>query len=363
MNELRKKWGLPRSGWSPDFYQRPHSSTSVIEKTASNSRLTALDFTKGALVLLMVLYHWLNYFVATEGTFYKYLRFLTPSFIFITGFLISHVYLRKYDVRDPRLVRRLMWRGIKLMIIFVFLNAAAIVVTQTGASVVSGSDFSLADTISIYVDNTITGQQKYFFSILIPIALLLLLSGCMVVIARLYKSIFQLACLASVLSVVVLGMNNVKTGQLELISIGLVGTWLGCKPLDWTESILQHPYALLVAYMGYWLAITLWNEIYLLQIVAVCLSLGIIYTAGSSKMLSVPGSALMLLGRYSLFGYIVQIVILQVLHRVVQGLHVEQGTGLSFVVAVVLTVATVKVMDELRSRVRAVNMLYVAVFS
>src|SRR6184192_3526731 len=56
-------------------------------------RNSALDFTKGMLVLLMVLYHWLNYFVASEGDFYRYLRFVTPSFIFITGFLISNVYL------------------------------------------------------------------------------------------------------------------------------------------------------------------------------------------------------------------------------------------------------------------------------
>lgn len=48
-------------------------------------RIPALDFTKGALVLTMVLYHWLNYFVGVTGYYYRYLHFLTPSFIFITG--------------------------------------------------------------------------------------------------------------------------------------------------------------------------------------------------------------------------------------------------------------------------------------
>src|SRR5580704_5753793 len=65
-------------------------------------RIPALDFTKGALVLIMVLYHWLNYFVGPQADIYRYLRFLTPSFIFITGFLVSGVYLSKYSVADPR---------------------------------------------------------------------------------------------------------------------------------------------------------------------------------------------------------------------------------------------------------------------
>ena len=60
-------------------------------------RDTAIDFTKGALVLFMVLYHWLNYFLGPHGQYYDYLRFLTPSFIFITGFMISQIQLHRYD--------------------------------------------------------------------------------------------------------------------------------------------------------------------------------------------------------------------------------------------------------------------------
>src|SRR5207302_5956026 len=59
------------------------SSHMMVATASKTHRLPALDFTKGALVLFMVLYHWLNYFVSTEGDFYRYLRFLTPSFIFI----------------------------------------------------------------------------------------------------------------------------------------------------------------------------------------------------------------------------------------------------------------------------------------
>ena len=65
----------------------------VDASSGRRGRISALDFTKGALVLVMVLYHWLNYFVGPQGDFYRYLSFLPPSFICITGFLISHVYL------------------------------------------------------------------------------------------------------------------------------------------------------------------------------------------------------------------------------------------------------------------------------
>lgn len=88
------------------------------------SRIYALDFTKGALVLIMVLYHWLNYFVTSNGTVYKYLRFLTPSFIFISGFLISHVYLSKYRTSGLKVPRRLLVRGFKLLAIVFCLNMA-----------------------------------------------------------------------------------------------------------------------------------------------------------------------------------------------------------------------------------------------
>src|ERR1700740_404806 len=69
------------------------TTASLVNK----QRIPALDFTKGTLALFMVLYHWINYFVGVEWGYYRYLRFLSPSFIFISGFMISNVYLSKYN--------------------------------------------------------------------------------------------------------------------------------------------------------------------------------------------------------------------------------------------------------------------------
>src|SRR4029077_598346 len=75
------------SSQGPNSSERSNPDTEIT-LSAKRKRIPALDFTRGTLVLIMVLYHWLNYFVTADGTIYKYLRFLTPSFIFITGFLI-----------------------------------------------------------------------------------------------------------------------------------------------------------------------------------------------------------------------------------------------------------------------------------
>ncbi len=53
---------------------------------------------------------------------------LTPSFIFITGFLVSHVYLRRYAADSPVLRGRLLRRGLKLLALFVALNVVDTVI-------------------------------------------------------------------------------------------------------------------------------------------------------------------------------------------------------------------------------------------
>src|SRR4029077_8662181 len=90
-------------------------TASRSQDTVTPRRHQALDGTKGLLFLFMVLYHWLNYFVSRDGDFYKYLRFVTPSFIFITGFLITNVYLRRYRLGSVDLHTRLLVRGLKLI--------------------------------------------------------------------------------------------------------------------------------------------------------------------------------------------------------------------------------------------------------
>src|ERR1700758_4327571 len=121
MNDLATRYGLTINvqrninsvhGRHLDLPRITRDSFKMTTTGSKAGRIAALDFTKGSLVLIMVLYHWINYFYGVQDN--RYLRFLTPSFIFITGFLISNVYLSKYGVSDPKLPRRLIQRGAKI---------------------------------------------------------------------------------------------------------------------------------------------------------------------------------------------------------------------------------------------------------
>src|SRR6267143_6134007 len=129
----------------------------MMATSTTTGRVPAIDFTKGALVLFMVLYHWLNYFISPQGDFYRYLRFVTPSFIFITGFLISSVYLSRYDTSDSRLVKRLLQRGMKIFGVFILLNVIISLLFREsyGGKVVFGQ-LSVTNMVAVYVTgNTI----------------------------------------------------------------------------------------------------------------------------------------------------------------------------------------------------------------
>src|SRR5688572_16456676 len=72
----------------------------------------------------MVVYHSLNYTNQHQLAF-RYLSFLPPSFILITGYLIVHVYSPRYDLDRRQIVARLLLRGVKILTLFTVLNIVA----------------------------------------------------------------------------------------------------------------------------------------------------------------------------------------------------------------------------------------------
>jgi peptidoglycan/LPS O-acetylase OafA/YrhL len=329
-------------------------------------RNPALDFTKGVLVLLMVLYHWLNYFISPTGDFYRYLRFVTPSFIFITGFLISNIYLSKYEISDRRLPKRLLQRGLKILGIFVVLNIGISLLfsgSYTGPIL-----FSVTNLIAIFVTGNpvIAGSAKAAaFYVLVPIGYLLLLSAGLLVLGRFFKYIFHAVFVLFLGGILVLDLAGVKSSNLELLTIGLLGVLFGYVSIEKVNRFVRHSYMIVGAYLCYLIAIKIWNVIYPLQVVGVCLSLMLIYLAGVKEI--EPGiirKHVNLLGRYSLLGYIAQIAILQALYRGLR--YVNLGAGaliLSFFAAFALTMITVELVDRLRARSTVVDRLHKAIFA
>lgn len=330
-------------------------------------RIPALDFTKGALVLIMVLYHWINYFWGPQDN--RYLRFLTPSFIFISGFIISNVYVSKYGVSDPHLPKRLILRGLKILGVFLLLNLTRNFLGQVGfQEQASSAHLSMRSLVDIYLlgSGVGGGQGKAVaFSILVPISYLLILSALLLVVSRFYRYTFHVVCLFLLGCVIVSNFLGLEIPNLQLLAIGLLGVISGYLPIVKVNALVRHPYLLAAAYLVYLGAISFWNVVYPLQIIGVYLSLMILYLLGLQN--GEPGKvreSIVLLGKYSLLGYISQIAILQLLRLGLN--HVDSEVvvlGLSFVLAFALTIISVEVVDRTRAESATMDKLYKAVFA
>ena len=333
-----------------------------------SQRIPALDFTKGALVLIMVLYHWINYFIGPQWKYYFYLRFLTPSFIFITGFMVSHVYLSKYSAADCKLSRRLITRGLKLMAIFLALNLARNVIVPilgTGTSIKDMISPQLLVMFFILGNLPVEGPKLVSFSILVPISYLLILCGALMLSYRRYRYTFHIACFCLLLASLILGYAGARNYNMEFVAVGMLGVLAGFAPIRKVDTPGRYKYLLILAYIGYLIVITIWNVPFLLLIVAVLLNLWILYVVGSSgTKTSAVRKEVILLGKYSLFGYISQVAILQFLSKGYQ--RVDLGIAQlpsSFLAAVVLTVLAVELVDRARARSRDADRLYKAIFA
>jgi hypothetical protein len=227
---------------------------------------------------------------------------------------------------------------------------------------------SIRDLITICLNGNIVhadGGKAIAFYILMPIGYLLLLSAVLLVVYRFYRYVFHVVCAAFLLLIFILNAHGVDNGNLELLTIGLVGLLCGFVSTEKINGMVRHSYVLTGAYLAYTAAISIWNVPYLLQIVGVGLSVIMLYMLGAwSGSSGTVAQQIILLGKYSLYGYIAQIVILQVLHRGLR--RFDLGIGLlsiSFVAACGLTMISVMAVDRARARAGAVNWLYKAVFA
>lgn len=336
---------------------------------ATSSRIPAFDFTKGALVLFMVLYHWLNYFYGPQGDIYKYLRFLTPSFIFITGFLISHVHFRKYGVGSPKLSKRLFLRGAKLLLVFVALNLIVSVWEPTSfvRNIFSGR-LTFADLDPVFFTGTTSSGASgkiAAFTILVPIGYLLMLSALLSLACRFYKYTFHVVCAFLLLCMIVLGLHGIESSNIELGAIGLLGVVFGYASADEIQKLVSRPWVIMVIYAAYLAAISLWDVSLYMQMIGACLTTALIYVVGAQQ--GEPGrlrSHIILLGKYSLFGYIAQIAILQLLSAAFRHTHRGFATlGISLVAGFALTMISVEAADRIRVRSRTFDAAYKSVFA
>lgn len=324
-------------------------------------RNPALDFTKGFLVMLMVVYHWFNYFIG-QSELYKYIHFLTPSFIFITGFIISNIYFAKYSPKNLQLPARLATRGLKIIALFVVLNAAVSVAVPTyGTLHPPISELVVAHLIGVETP----GVKDAAFTVLVPIGQLLLLSAVLVFAYRLSGYVVQVFCGIAFTAVILLRMSGIDSPNDELIAIGSLGMVLGMVPLPRLIRIVNRPLILTITYVLFDIAVSHWGEVYILQVLGVCLNIAVIYLVGASHWAaSWLGRIVVLLGKYSLFGYISQIAILQILrHTMAANTLGAYRLLTSLVLAFLLTTWSVMLLSEARKRSEVVDRSYRFIFA
>jgi fucose 4-O-acetylase-like acetyltransferase len=331
--------------------------------TARGDRDLALDVLKGLLVLLMVLYHWLNYFVTSDPNLYKYLRFVTPSFIFIAGFLIAHVYLPRARPHALAVPRRLLARGLRLLALFTALNVAAnLAVGSNYDGTALGLRTFLARTPAIYLWGDGRGAA---FEVLVPIAYLLVASAALLAFAR--QTV--LALLSMGLSVGIVGVYFLKwhywpTANLELVTMGLLGMAVGCFEGAAIARVLRPRLAWVGAYALYLVALTLGDVFYSLQVVGLFLNVALLYMLAERCGHTNPLSAgIVVLGQYSLLGYIVHIAALQVLARAMRPLSGLSAAALALPAALAITFLAVGTAVWLRRSSPLMDRLYRSVFA
>jgi hypothetical protein len=265
---------------------------------------------------------------------------------------------------------RLIQRGLKILAVFMTLNIVRTYVLSDSRLAVTASDpWSLNNLIATYLTGNVyagaNGRSVAFF-ILIPISYLLLLSAALVVSARSNKYAFHLAFCLLLLCIVGLGLYGLEFANLEYITIGLLGVLLGYIPLQRiTAFVTGRPMIVAALYIANVIVVTVWNPIYPVQIISVCINLLLLYLFGvKTNAKGRVGGLIVLLGKYSLFGYIAQIAVLQILYR---GLRPLQWGAyqfvFSFIAAFAFTALSVEILNRARGRAVIVDRAYKAVFS
>jgi len=182
---------------------------------------------------------------------------------------------------------------------------------------------------------------------------------------RFFGYTFHVVCAILLLTSFGLELIGMQSQNLEFITIGMLGVVTGFMPTAAISDFVRHPYKLAFVYACYTIVITIWNVPFALLIVGVLLSLMVIYRVGiSGGGFGAIRNEVSLLGKYSLFGYISQIAILQILSASSHHLNLRVAVlVISFIAAFVLTIASVNLVDRARARQAKVDRLYKAVFA
>lgn len=326
-----------------------------------SSRDNSLDFLKGVLVIVMVLYHAMNVYADAEPGAYSYIRFVSGSFVFVSGYFLPAFYAARFRLSPWETSKRLLQRGLKLVLLFSLLNGL-ILLTGVGNphKQIAASGDHWDRLAAIY---GIGAPGAAAFQILLPIAYVLLLAPAFLGLAR-YRFGLIAAGFGGALGWSLTGTESVNLG---MGVVGLIGLFLGmaATPL---ERLFGFPgKALLLAGIAGTMALMeFFDRNALTYAIGVTLMVMLLYALARRLALTgSPSAVAILLGKYSLLGYIAQIVLLQVSSRLLGGPRWPLGVEIAAIVAATVTALTLlcSALHHARRRSTWVDRGYRLVFS
>jgi hypothetical protein len=340
----------------PERHAAVPATLAIVPTEPKKARDEALDWVKGVLVVLMVIYHSLNYSPFSSLAF-KYIAFLPVSFIFLAGFFLTNSYLVRYDLKDWRLHRRLVVRGAKLLLLFSALNLALYFMAF-------GPRFlqQFADNFrTIYLG---AAGRVASFPILTSIGYLLCLAPVVLWMGSLNRWGLPVFALALVILCSFMEWKASVPYHLGMISAGIIGSAFGLLPVRRVTSFARKSVVVIALYGGYRTCSYFVGDPYALQLTGVVTGLLLLYSlALKLPVASHIYSDVVLLGRYSLFGYIMQLGIIQVTVRVFGPFKTPLAVVVLMLVALTATWAATTIVHRLRANARVIDVTYKAVFA
>jgi peptidoglycan/LPS O-acetylase OafA/YrhL len=332
-----------------------------MSDTSRAPRDNPLDFLKGVLVIVMVLYHAMNVYADAGPGAYSYIRFVSGSFVFVSGYFLPAFYGERFSQAPWGTSKRLLQRGFKLVLLFTLLNGLILLsgVGNPHKQTTIAGDY-WAHAAAIY---GIGAPGAAAFQILLPIAYVLLLAPLFLGLSK-YRHGLIAGGFASALA---WSLADIESINLGMGVVGIIGLFLGMAASS-LERLFGIPgkTALLAGIAATMALMEFFDRNALTYAVGVTLMVMLLYALARRLALQDRASAVaILLGKYSLLGYIGQIVLLQVSARLLGGPRWPLGVEILAIVAAttVLLALLCYALQYLRGRSTLVDKGYRLVFS
>ena len=326
-----------------------------------DSRDLVLDFVKGILVVVMVIYHVMNIFSSASHEAFGYIRFVSGSFLFISGYIIALFYEPKYNMNKVAVTKRLVLRGFKLLLLFTALNMA---INLTGVGNPNKAQLGVLHYFGNFIQVYGLGKSGVAsFQILLPIAYLLTLAPLLLLLRRIK---FILASV-SLVAAFCLSYFEVDSVNVSLGIIGVIGLYTGMLTSQYQASyaIKSKPVILAGLVLSFFMMGYLDRNI-LTYALGVMVVIKLFYDLGMGINLNATINRMaVVFGQYSLLCYIAQIVLLQFLSLILY--RPKWPLGIEVALLTLATCAILLVLcflvAFLRTRNRLVDKSYKLIFA